>query len=498
MTTLDLPVPGTTPDYPTTGNWAQKINDALTALNNGKVEAFADPGADRIVFWDDSASAWVALSFSAPLSITGTVLSVAAASETAAGIVELATTAEATTGTDTARAVTPAGLKTVADTKAASSHTHTAAQISDFATAVPAAVPAATATAQGAVELATTAEATAGTDTTRAITAAGLLATRGLYVGVNAQTGTSYTPVLTDQGKLVTLSNAAAIAVSLPQDSAVAFPIGAWIDFLIIGAGSATFGAGTGATVNGATLVAPQWRRAVAIKRAANTWTIDIAAPSGASGIPESLINAKGDLLVGLADDSVTRLQAGTNGQVLSADSAEVTGLKWIPAPSGGGGVVATAIPAIDEWVPSPFITAISAAAKIPGGPPIYFPYMPGTYDATLLKITTIGGVGDTITIRLLEVDPTNFRPSTTVISTVVYDPTAVGIITKLLDAPISIPADGLYIEAEGSASVARVWGVIATGGPTPLIGTDTVGGRSKAMLEGTTFSTAVALRRLT
>lgn len=46
-------------------------------------------------------------------------------------MVELATTAEATTGTDTTRAITPAGLKAVADTKAATSHTHTASQVSD-------------------------------------------------------------------------------------------------------------------------------------------------------------------------------------------------------------------------------------------------------------------------------------------------------------------------------------------------------------------------------
>lgn len=50
------------------------------------------------------------------------------ATDTVAGRVELATTAEATTGTDTTRAVTPAGLKAVADTKAASGHTHTPAQ----------------------------------------------------------------------------------------------------------------------------------------------------------------------------------------------------------------------------------------------------------------------------------------------------------------------------------------------------------------------------------
>lgn len=40
-----------------------------------------------------------------------------AASDTSIGAVELATTAEATTGTDTARAVTPAGVKAVADLK---------------------------------------------------------------------------------------------------------------------------------------------------------------------------------------------------------------------------------------------------------------------------------------------------------------------------------------------------------------------------------------------
>ena len=51
------------------------------------------------------------------------------ATTTTKGVVELATTAEATTGTDATRAVTPAGLKAVADTRAATSHTHTPAQI---------------------------------------------------------------------------------------------------------------------------------------------------------------------------------------------------------------------------------------------------------------------------------------------------------------------------------------------------------------------------------
>lgn len=57
-----------------------------------------------------------------------------AATETASGIVELATTTEATTGVDAVRAVTPAGLKAVADTKAAATHTHVASNISDSTT----------------------------------------------------------------------------------------------------------------------------------------------------------------------------------------------------------------------------------------------------------------------------------------------------------------------------------------------------------------------------
>lgn len=54
----------------------------------------------------------------------------------------------------------------------------------------------------------------------------------------------------------------------------------------------------------------------------------------------ENEIDAKGDLLVGLAPDDAERLPAGADGEVLAADSTTATGLKWIPAASGGGGGV--------------------------------------------------------------------------------------------------------------------------------------------------------------
>jgi hypothetical protein len=69
--------------------------------------------------------------------VTGRVNSlVPAASETVVGKVELATAAETTTGTDTTRAVHPAGLKVELDKKALTVHTHSAAQVTDFTTSV--------------------------------------------------------------------------------------------------------------------------------------------------------------------------------------------------------------------------------------------------------------------------------------------------------------------------------------------------------------------------
>ena len=58
------------------------------------------------------------------------------------------------------------------------------------------------------------------------------------------------------------------------------------------------------------------------------------------SFILKSLLDAKGDLIAASANDTPARLAAGTNGYVLTADSAEATGLKWALAAAGatGGG----------------------------------------------------------------------------------------------------------------------------------------------------------------
>jgi hypothetical protein len=53
------------------------------------------------------------------------------------------------------------------------------------------------------------------------------------------------------------------------------------------------------------------------------------AAATLAAAIPKTLVDAKGDLLVGTASDSLARLAVGVNGAALVADSAQASGLRW-------------------------------------------------------------------------------------------------------------------------------------------------------------------------
>lgn len=68
-------------------------------------------------------------------------------------------------------------------------------------------------------------------------------------VGINAQSGTTYTLVLGDLGKDVNCSNAAAITLTVPPNSSVAFPIGSMIAISQGGAGAVTATAGAGVTL---------------------------------------------------------------------------------------------------------------------------------------------------------------------------------------------------------------------------------------------------------
>jgi hypothetical protein len=101
-------------------------------------------------------------------------------------------------------------------------------------------------------------------------------------IGFNAQTGTTYTLVLADASKLVTCSNAAAIAVSIPTNATTAFATGTIINIQQIGVGQVTVSATTpGTTIitsTGATSTSPKARARYSalscIKTGTDTWTV--------------------------------------------------------------------------------------------------------------------------------------------------------------------------------------------------------------------------------
>jgi hypothetical protein len=101
-----------------------------------------------------------------------------------------------------------------------------------------------------------------------------------INLGVNAQTGTTYTTVLADNGKLVTLSNTSAIVVTIPPFSSVAYPVGAQLNFVGINTGPTSFAQGAGVTIvsTGATASAPALRAryssATAICISQDNWLI--------------------------------------------------------------------------------------------------------------------------------------------------------------------------------------------------------------------------------
>jgi hypothetical protein len=93
---------------------------------------------------------------------------------------------------------------------------------------------------------------------------------------LNAQTGTTYTLVLSDAHKVVTLNNASPIALTVPTNASVAFSVGDQISLVQTGAGQVTVAGAGGVTVNstpGLKLRA-QWSGSTLLKTAENSWVL--------------------------------------------------------------------------------------------------------------------------------------------------------------------------------------------------------------------------------
>lgn len=123
---------------------------------------------------------------------------------------------------------------------------------------------------------ATTSDTLAGLAATQTLTNKTLTAPK-VNLAFNAQTGTTYTLVAIDSGKLVTTSNASAVVVTIPP---AIFAAGEQINVQSIGVGLTSFAAGVGVTITstGATPTAPiiraRYSAVTIICTAANVFTV--------------------------------------------------------------------------------------------------------------------------------------------------------------------------------------------------------------------------------
>lgn len=97
----------------------------------------------------------------------------------------------------------------------------------------------------------------------------------GAYT-LGAQTGTTYTLVLADAGRFLTLTNAAAITVTVPTNASEAFPVGSRVMFAQMGAGQVTFQAAGGVSLyaDPGLKIAAQYGGAELVKLATDTWVL--------------------------------------------------------------------------------------------------------------------------------------------------------------------------------------------------------------------------------
>jgi hypothetical protein len=104
-----------------------------------------------------------------------------------------------------------------------------------------------------------------------------------------------------------------------------------------------------------------------------------------------STVNAKGDLLVGTANDTIDRLAVGSNTQLLSANSATATGLEWItPA------YAPTASPTFTGTVTLPSATSIGTVTSTEIG------YLDGVTSLIQTQLDTKASTGKAIAMAIV------------------------------------------------------------------------------------------------
>ena len=81
--------------------------------------------------------------------------------------------------------------------------------------------------------------------------------------------------------------------------------------------------------------------------------------------VQKDIVDAKGDLIAATAADAVSRLAVGTDTHVLTADSSEATGLKWVAPTAGTVTAVTGTAPIVSSGGTTPAISVTTNDAQL-------------------------------------------------------------------------------------------------------------------------------------
>jgi hypothetical protein len=328
------------------------------------------------------------------------------------GSATAASTSAASAATSASSAATSASSAATSATSAANSATASASSASAAATSATSSATSATAAATSATSAAAsaTAAATSATSAAASATAAAnsvaTIATSATSAATSATSAaTSATSAATSATSSATSATASATSATASATSATASATSATAS-----ATSATAAATSASSAATSATLAQDWANKT-------TGTVDGSEYSAkyyaqqsnaANAVNKTDINAKGDLIVGTADNAYGILSVATTaGYVLSADSAEATGLKWIAANPGditgvtagtgltGGGTSGSVTLAIDT---SSVVTSVTSAntTRVSVG---------GTTTAPTIDLATSGVTANTYTLSTITVD---------------------------------------------------------------------------------------------
>ena len=183
---------------------------------------------------------------------------------------------------------------------------------------------------------------------------------------VNSQTGTTYTVLTSDFGKLVAISNASAVAVTLPQANSSTFPAKWYAFFQNRGAGAATITPTTSTIDGAASLALAQHEGALVVSDGTNYFTFrgKVAGVGTGAISDDAVTNAK------LADMATARIKGRTTAGTGDPEDLTAAQVKALLAITGAdisntpaGNIAATTVQAAINELDTEKLTQAQADA---------------------------------------------------------------------------------------------------------------------------------------